>query len=245
MKIQSTVYKFLAVCSLLTLFAHLNPVAGQEQVALQKADSLFKEQRYTQAYRIYDEILESGKASAGMLLRMSYIQESLGNISRALYLLNVYYQQTNDEEVLQKIEKLAEQEKLQGFEYSDRDYFLGLFRQYRLYMIMSLMGLCGILFLWVVYSRLRQNQKPVWQGAILLFLLAGLYGLIRIPTNGHKAIIAKDYVYLMSGPSAGSSVVDVLRKGHRLKVLGREDVWYKVEWKNEVLYVKETGVKQV
>ena len=245
MNIQRTVYKFLAVYSFLLLFALFNPVHGQEGNALQQADSLFKEQRYTQAYKIYEEILESGKASPGMLLRMSYIQESLRNVDRALYLLNLYYHQTNDREVLHKIEKLAEQAKLRGYEYSDEDYFRGLFRQYRAYIIMGLMLLCGAIFLLVVYQKFRLHRKPVWLGGLLVLLLGGLYYTVSFPVDGEKAIIAHDYVYLMSGPSAGASVVDVLRKGHRLKVLGREDVWYQVEWKGKVLYVKETGVKQV
>ena len=245
MKIQRTVYKFLTVYSFLTLIALINPVLGQETASLQQADSLFREQRYTQAYQVYEKILETEKASPGMLLRMAYIQESLGNVSNTLYLLNLYYQQTSDRDVLRKIEKLAEQKKLVGYEYSDAEYFRGLIRQNRTYIIMGLMVICGLLFLWILYQRFRLGQRPVWQGVFLVVLLGGLYYFTNFRLTGDKAIVAHDYVYLMSGPSAGSSVVDVLRKGHRLKVLGREDVWYRVEWKNKVLYVKDIGVLQV
>ena len=245
MKIQRTVYKFLAVYSFLVLFTQINPLQGQEAPSLQKADSLFREQRYTQAYQRYEEVLERGLASPGMLLRMAYVQESLGNTEETLYLLNLYYRQTSDREVLRKIEKLAEQEKLRGYEYSDVEYFQGIIRQYRAYIIIGLMVLCGALFLWMLYQRSRSRNRPVWQGVVLVVLLGGLYFFTNYPLNGTRAIIARDHVYLMRGPSAGSGVVDVLRKGHRLKVLGREDVWYRVEWKDKVVYVKDTGITQV
>lgn len=245
MKIQRTVYKFLSVYSFLLILGLFNFAKGQEAPILQAADSLFLDQRYTQAYQEYDKILESGKASPGMLLRMAYIQESLGNIPKTLYLLNIYYRQTSDKDVLGKIKKLAEAEKLSGYEYSDAEYFRGVFRQYRTTVITSLVAICGVLFLLLVYSRFRLNRKPVWQGMLLLFMLAGLFYITNLPVNEPKGIVAQDNVYLMDGPSAGSGVADVIRKGHRLKILGREDVWLRVEWKEKVLYVKETALKQV
>lgn len=245
MKIQRTVYKFLAVYSFLLFFAQYIPANGQENHTLQEADSLFQEQHYTKAYQAYDQILESGKASPGMLLRMAYIQESLGNVPTTLYLLNVYYQQTLDEEALGKMEKLAKTEKLRGYEPSDAELFSRFFRQHRNAITIGLMIFSGLLFLLVLYRKVRLGKKPVWEGVMLVLLLGGLYYFTNLSLTDQKAIVARDYVYLMSGPSAGSSAVDVIRKGHRLKVLGREDIWYKVEWKDKVLYVKETALKQV
>ena len=245
MKIQRTVYKFLTVYSFLLIGGLFNFAKGQGIPELQTADSLFREQRYTQAYQEYDKILDSGKASAGMLLRMAYIQESLGNIPKTLYLLNVYYKMTSDEEVLSKIGKLAKAEKLRGYEFSDNEFFMGVFRQYRNSIVLALVLISGALFLLLVYSRFRLNQKPVWQGVLLVLMLGGLFYATNLPLTEPRGIVANDYVYIMSGPSAGSAVVDVIRKGHRLKILGKEDVWYRVEWKEKVLYVKSTALKQV
>jgi hypothetical protein len=46
----------------------------------------------------------------------------------------------------------------------------------------------------------------------------------------------------MKGPSAGSSVVDVIDGGHRIEVVGRQDVWLKVLWDGSVAYVKENNI---
>lgn len=245
MKIQRTVYKFLTVYSFLLIGGLFNFADGQGIPELKTADSLFTEQRYTQAYQEYDKILESGKASAGMLLRMAYIQESLGNIPKTLYLLNVYYKQTSDEEVLSKIGKLAKAGKLSGYEFSDNEFFMGAFRENRNSILWALLLVSGALFLLLVYSRFRLNQKPVWQGVLLVLMLGGLFYVSNFPLAESRGIVANDNVYIMSGPSAGSAVVDVIRKGHRLKILGKEDVWYRVEWKEKVFYVKSNALKQV
>ena len=212
---------------------------------LQKADSLFTEQRYTQAYKEYEKVLETGQASPVMLLRMAYIQESLSNESQVLYLLNLYYKQTADREVLKKIEDLAKAKNLKGYEYSDQDYFLGIIKEYREEIIMGLMLVSGLLFLFILYSRFRLGRQAQLSGICLILLLGILFYFTNNSISSPKAIVARDYVHLMSGPSAGSSVVEVIGKGHRLKVLGREDVWYRVEWDNKVLYVKETAVRKV
>ncbi len=245
MKIQSIIYKFLPVYSILFLFVLQNPLQAQESASLQRADSLFTEQKYTRAYQEYEKILETGKASPGMLLRMAYVQESLGNVSQVLYLLNLYYKQTADREVLKKIEDLAKTRDLKGYEYSDQAYFYGYLKQYREEIIIVLTLLSGLLFLMILYKKFRMDHKPVWSGIFLVLLLGVLFYFTNTSVDHEKAIVARGYVHLMSGPSAGASVVEVIGKGHRLKILGKEDVWYRVEWDNKVLYVKETAVTRV
>lgn len=245
MKIQSIVYKFLSVYSILTLIALFNPLQGQETASLQQADSLFAQQRYSRAYQNYEQLLEEGVASPAMLLRMAYIQESFGNVPRTLYLLNLYYNLTADREVLRKIEKLAESRNLKGYEYSDKEYFMGTARQYRSQIIAGIMLLAGFLFLWMLYRKVRLKEKPIWSGLLLVLLLGGLFYFIKLPMDGRNAIVVQDYVRLMRGPSSGAGVVETIGRGHRLKVLGREDVWLRVEWNDQVLYVKETAITNV
>jgi hypothetical protein len=245
MKIQSFVYKFVSLYSLCTFFAFFSPLKAQESTNLQKADSLFERQMFTQAYQEYQQVLESGKASPAMLLRMAYIQESLGNVSSALYLLNLYYQQTTDREVLAKIEELAASKKLSGYEYSDIDYFRSVLQQNRGLLLMGLMLLTGVFFLLLVYHKFRLHHKPYWMGIIVVLLLTGIFYLVNTSLIPQRAIIMKEGAPLMSGPSAGSNLHQQLSKGHRLKVLGKEDVWYRVEWNEQVLYVKENAVIRV
>ncbi len=49
----------------------------------------------------------------------------------------------------------------------------------------------------------------------------------------------------MNGPSAGASVISIVRDGHRVQVLGKEDVWLKVQWGEGVAYIKENNLLPV
>ena len=49
----------------------------------------------------------------------------------------------------------------------------------------------------------------------------------------------------MGAPSAGAEVLDILKVGHRVKVLGQQDVWLEIELDNQIGYVKNTQLKQL
>lgn len=245
MKNQNIVYKFLLLYSFLPLITFLNPVAAQNALSLQQADSLFAEQKFTEAYEVYEEILAEGKASPAMLLRMAYVDESLQRIPQALYHLNLYYQQTADREVLKKIEELAAAAKLKGYEYSDEEYFRNLLYQKREVIIIFLTVLSGLVFLLMLYIKFRRQQKPVGSGLLLVVMLGGLAYFVSVPLTKKQAIVTENFVPLMSGPSAGSDMVQMIGRGHRLEVLNRQDVWYRVLWNNQELYIKETSVEKI
>ena len=43
----------------------------------------------------------------------------------------------------------------------------------------------------------------------------------------------------MDGPSAGASVISVVNEGHRVEVVGKTDVWYKVRWGEDEVFVRD------
>ncbi|MNC98048.1 Bacterial SH3 domain protein [compost metagenome] len=43
----------------------------------------------------------------------------------------------------------------------------------------------------------------------------------------------------MDGPSPGASVVSVVDEGHRVEVVGKMDVWYKVRWGEQTVFVRD------
>ncbi len=49
----------------------------------------------------------------------------------------------------------------------------------------------------------------------------------------------------MSGPSAGADVLEVVKKGHKVDILGKEDVWVKIRWDDQVAYLKEGKIKAI
>jgi len=85
----------------------------------------------------------------------------------------------------------------------------------------------------------------MYSGFLVLLLAAVLYLHVYFGKEVRRVIVAEPQTYLMSGPSAGASVVDIIGEGHQLRIKGQEDVWLRVEWKNREVYVREFLVRPV
>ncbi len=234
---QTRVLKILFISATLLL---CTAFPGHAQSALAKADSLFKAKQYTQSFDLYNIYYQSGKYSPAMLLKMAYIQEGLGHVSQSIYYLQLYYQATNDEQALRKVEELAAKNKLDGYTSdSDQTFFRNLLDTYSIPVSGALLAINLFFFALIIYQKRKTNQRPVWAGFLLLFFL----GLLFVQTNLLKetahGIVSGTTTYLMSGPSAGASVVAVIGEGHQLKIKGQKDVWLRVEWADKEVFVKE------
>ncbi|MEM1405165.1 MAG: SH3 domain-containing protein [Bacteroidota bacterium] len=211
---------------------------------LEHADSLFEVKKYTESFEIYDYLLEAEKnSSPAMLLKMAFIREGLGDYSGALYYLNTYYLKTSDRRVLQKMEEMAGKRGLEGYAFTDYDFFLTNFYKYYNFIVYGLLAL-SILMLALVYRlKVQLKQSPAFPAIIMVIVLAGLFYTLNFGREYNRAIIISSDTYLMSGPSAGSEVVDILDKGHRLSYSSKKDVWVKVNWKDNAAYIKEDKLR--
>ena len=211
-----------------------------EDTTLGRADSLFANKKYTEAFQLYDQIFREGNASSAMLVKMAFIKEGLGNYADALYYLNLYYSQTSDKEALAKMRAIAEEQKLMGYEYSDTQYFLNYLMKYKTGIILCLLAI--MIFLSVYAFRNRAN-RPVGT-FIFQFLISGV---IAVLINGwfykESAIISQDNVLLMSGPSAGAEPVDYIGKGHRVELLKEGQVWCQIRWEGKSVFVRNKNLK--
>ncbi|MCK6616258.1 MAG: SH3 domain-containing protein [Cyclobacteriaceae bacterium] len=225
--------------SVFGLFISLNIVLGQLPAdRLAQADSLFKQKKYTQSLELYASLFNEKIFSPAMLLRMAFIEEGLMHKANALYYLNVYYQYTFDEAAIRKIQEIAEVNRFTGYEQTDLDKLEMAWRKHG-YLVTLVLVVVAALFTVLLVIRGR-TRKSYW--AAQSFCLALLLAHLNFPFQ-EKAIIQQGTAYLMSGPSAGSSVVAAIGEGHRVTVLGREDVWVKVVWKDREVFVRESNIK--
>ncbi|MAJ51032.1 MAG: hypothetical protein CMB82_05385 [Flammeovirgaceae bacterium] len=202
-----------------------------------EADSLFRSKKYTESKSIFSEITATGKASPALLLKLSYIDEGLGDYVQALFHLNSYYTMTSNEKALDKMRSIAEKKDLVGYEYSDYDFFRNLLIEFKGEIEISL---CVILLLLTFLSfRKKQAMKsfrPIIYVQITFIFILGLLGNNMLEYD--QAIINADNVILMSAPSAGAEPVEIIDKGHLIKVLSRHDTWVKILWYNQEVFVK-------
>lgn len=219
-----------------------SPVLSQKQnFRLQQADSLFNAKQYTQSFELYEAILNDNQYSEAMLLKMAFVQEGLNQTGKALYYLNLYYLASQDKSALTKMEELSTKYNLQGYKQTDADRALSFYQNFHLPVSLTLAAIIFFLLSISIYL-VKRKKRPLAPAIIMLFFLV-VFGIhINAGEQISMGIIAQPNTYVMKGPSAGSSVISVLTAGHRLEILGKQDVWLKVEWKGETAYIKENNL---
>lgn len=205
---------------------------------LQQADSLFNAKQYTQSLAHYEQIFKKNEFSPAMLLKMAYVEEGLNHIGEALYYLNLYFDATNDEMVLEKMNQLSEKYDLEGYELDETEQALTFYRRYTDHISFLLMALMILLLSIAVYIK-RRKHSPV-PVLITMFVIAALFGVhVNSSTSDLKGIVTGDQTYVMAGPAGAAPVVAVVKGGHRFTILGRQDVWVKIRWKGKTAFIKE------
>ena len=220
--------EILFSCSLSTLLA--------QNEYLKKGDSLFAQQKYIEAFEKYELLFSNGQASSAMLLKMAFIQDELGNYTDALFFLDKYYQESADINVAGKIEELAKANDLEGYRYEDIDYFLALLYKYRTHFTF-LLSVMMLMLLVYIFQKSNENARPVAASIIQIIIVVCLFAVANFNTP-RKAIIVSDETLLRSGPSAGAEPIEFLAKGHKVKVLERNDVWTRIAWDGREVYVR-------
>jgi Bacterial SH3 domain len=232
-------FVFIAFCFPVSL------VGQHNNSPLARADSLFQQKRYTQSFELYHSIFEQHQYTPAMLLKMAYIEEGLNRIAYSAYYLNLYYLATQDDAAQIKLDELSQKYRLEGYETSETDRLFTLYRQHDSEITLALSALTLFLFIAILVQGLRSPKKPRVAWGLLIVVSLLFLAHFNFGTGQAKAIITKNNTYIMTGPSAGASVIAVVRDGHRVNIKGKKDVWVKVEWGDTHGYIKETNVLPV
>ena len=226
------------------LFIAFNLQAQSVDSLLPRADSLFNQKRYTQSMDLYKQILSQDRYSESILLKLAFIEEGLGQISQSLYYLQLYYLASNDENALLKMEEMAEQHNLYGYKPGQARQIYFLLRANFNMIAKVLLGLSVFLFALLLYRKRKQKQ-PLATAISLLIVLSMLFLHVNFSQRINLGIVSQNATYLMSGPSAGSSVVGIVSEGHLLDLLDKKDVWVHVKWMNQDAYIKEDKILKI
>ncbi len=223
---------------LLVLLTTVHAQSSEEQLA--KADSLFKLRKYTQSFELYSTLFAEKKYSPAMLLRMAFIEEGLAHYANAMYYLNLYYLHTYDGVAQEKIRQLATGQYLSGYELSDMDRFAEAWQRYG-YIVTAVLAVVAVVFTaLLLVTRRKETKTLLWicQSVVLAMFLVHLHFPFA-----KKAIVCDGTTFLMTGPSAGASVVAKVGGGHRVTMYGKTDVWVKIGWQGKKVFVRESSLK--
>ncbi|WP_420316554.1 SH3 domain-containing protein [Ekhidna sp.] len=212
-----------------------------QNATLNQGDTLFVNQQYTEAFDVYNQIYSSGQFSSAMLLKMAFIQDGLGNYAEALYYLDKYYYTSADRQVVGKIEELVESHDLSGFKYDDTHYFTALLEKHRLHLVLLLFSVSALMLTYVI-RKSKAEERPIAAGIIQLMILCLILAINNVNPPKHGIIIS-DQTLLRSGPSAGAEPIEMLSKGHKLKVLDQDEVWTKALWDGQEVFIRRAKLK--
>ncbi len=241
---QSRVLKFVKLSLFLLLFPIMLSARSNNPLLI-RADSLFQQKRYIQSLDLYQKLFQDHRYTPAMLLRMAYVEEGLSNVSRSAYYLNLYYLATQDEDALVKLEELAIKNRLEGYATDEIDGLRSFYLTHRDLITYILLGIAIFALAIALTQRLAMKNKPVGEFVILCIVSALFILHISQQTIWAKAIVAKDNTYVMNGPSAGASVLSIVRDGHRVDVIGTQDVWTKIKIGGSEGYVRSSSLLPV
>ncbi len=220
-----------------------NNFVQAQKVSFREADSLFAEQQYTDAFKGYETQFRKGWASPGMLLKMAFIKEGLNDEVAAIYYLYQHYQLTYDRSSLQKARKLAEDQQLTGYAYSDRGYLLHLLKKYQKYLLLGLLVLL-CLSTWYIYHSRKAAPLP-WPAFV--FQLVFSFLLVAVANNlwfNNRAIIQSASV-LMSQPSAAAEPLATVEPGHLVEVIDERAAWVLIRWDSGRAYIRKQHIETI
>jgi hypothetical protein len=212
---------------------------------LKTADSLYVAKRYTQSFELYQSILKQGEYTPSMLLKMAFIQEGLNHIGQAMYYLNLYFIASRDQEALDKMEELAGKYNLEGYDTSDADRFLSFYHDYHLWISATLAAIAIFLLSLMFFISFRRKERPVATVIVLFVFLVGFGVHLYVGDKVSSGIITSPKTYVMDGPSAAASVIQVVSDGNRVEVIGKKDVWLKVKWFDQTGYIRQNNLQLV
>ncbi len=233
---------FLLTCFLAAL-SHFSFATDQDD--LNKADSLFKEKRYTQSFELYSSLFEKNKTTPAMLLKMAFISEALDEPSKTLYFINLYYLSTGDDDAMSKMEELAGEHQLSGYDTNEADVLLSLYYRNYTFVAFTLIGFAIIFLLLMVYHKKKYQSPPFAMGMVFLIFVAGLFYHVNFGQEYHYAILLDNNIPMMTGPSPGSDLIGFVNEGHKVKVIKEDDIWSQIQWNEQIVFIKNNHLIKI
>lgn len=238
--------KKLSIFFLTTLFSIQNPVISASLKELKSADSLFAMAKYTEAEILYKKNFQNNeKNNPNLLLKLAFLSEKRNNYTSCLYYLSKLALTKPSRSLFEKMDNLAKEQNLTGYEFDDYNYFIIFYRRYGEYIPILLLTL-GAYIVFIMVIKTKRHESILWihKASTLVYLLI-ILAMINAPSLYRTAVIANDNTFLREEPSSASGVVEVVKKGHKLTLFGSVDHWNRVIWNNKIVYIRKNDLLSI
>jgi hypothetical protein len=246
MKKQTNSFKFILLFFFCSFGVSEVGYSLDKSQKLSQADSLFDIKKYTESFLLYESIYaQQLHSTPRMYLRMAFIKEGLGNYSEALFFLNEYFLLTSDKNVQGKMKEIALEQNLNGFEINDKTFFVRQLRIFYNEITITLLAISILTFFLIIYFKFKKGVRSFPLGLILIILLSASYYLLNYGRDSNEGIITQDHAYIMSGPSSGSNLIEVIKNGHKVKIIEESsELWMVIEWNGKKGYIRKNKIKR-
>ncbi len=210
---------------------------------LSVADSLFEQRSYKEAMEIYQLNYQLGIYSPAMLLKMSFIAEGIGDKEIATLYLSKYYDLNPNPQTLTKIKSLTGQDNLVGYEVSDVRRFVLFLVEYEEIIVgaLSIFLVGSLISLWITLRK-HSESSNYWPTVLLIIVIFAVNNFLSSPNTG---LVTSSPTFIVDQPTAGGELIEMVEPGHRVRIKSSKDIWFEVEWKDQVGYIKKSDVARL
>ncbi|MEO6286273.1 MAG: SH3 domain-containing protein [Dyadobacter sp.] len=207
------------------------------------ADSLFAMAKYPESLSLYKKnFSEDEKNNQSLLLKLAFLAEKTNNYTDCLFYLSKLALINPSRRLFEKMDKLAVEQNLTGYEFDDYNYFIIFYRRYGDYIPILLLTLgIYIVVIMVTKARRREPILQIHKVSIVVYLVV-LLGILNVPSLYQTCIIVNENTFLRDEPSSASPVVERVGKGHKLTIVGSVDHWDRVIWNNRIVYIRKSDL---
>ncbi|MCE7064892.1 SH3 domain-containing protein [Dyadobacter sp. CY326] len=210
---------------------------------LKTADSLFAMARYPESLQLYKKnFSQDEKNNQSLLLKLAFLAEKTNNYTDCLFYLSKLALTNPSRRLFEKMDKLAQEQNLTGYEFDDYNYFIIFYRRYGDYIPILLLTL-GTYIVVIMVTKVRRKEPilQIHKLSIIVYLLV-LLGILNVPSLYQTCIIVNENTFLRDEPSSAAAVVDRVGKGHKLTIVGSVDHWNRVIWNNQFVYIRKSDL---
>ncbi len=205
---------------------------------VQQADSLFAQGQYGAAAPAYKRLVwQQRQASPAVLLKLAFAQQQLGHYPAALLYLSMLQARQPRVRTWRQLAALAARHRLVGYPATWQQELWVQAQRYYYPGLQVLLAGAVVAAVWLLW---RRAGRPAWLGYGLYVVGLGAY--LHLLRPAPVGLVARPGTALMAGPGAGAEWLSTAAVGDRLPVLGRQDIWYRVQWQRRVAFVREADV---
>ncbi len=241
--------KWLSICWKWMCLLIITLSTQAQDVNLSQADSLFLSGRQSEAKVLYEkhlsQVVNTTAIPIPIYYKLAFISEKQNDYARALYYLSMIYNKQPRQNILNKINEIAANHNLTGYEVDDFSFVFLFFRKYSLYFNLFLLIVAIYAFWALNQKRVKGESIRSRHKFVVIAYLIALLLLLNLPDSYQIAIINKGPTYLRDAPSSAAPVTLSIAQGNKVTVIGETDEWLRIWWEQQPLYVRKLDVWRV